>query len=1050
MTPELWARLNPLFIAAADKPRDERNAFIAEACGDDEELRRELAALVKAHEQQGATTDEVVANIQNLIGRVQAKFSPSDIVLGRFRIVRQLGSGGMGDVYEALDMELGQTVALKSIRPDIAGDHGVVSRFKKEVQLARRLGGPNICRIHELFVIPAGGGTSAGAFLTMEFLDGVTLADKVQQEGPIPWRGAQAIATDICAGLSAMHEAGIVHRDLKSRNIMLADRGGSRRAVLMDFGLAREVSVSPSTADTALTAPGTFIGTPEYMAPEQFEGKEVSPATDIYAMGVVLYEMLTGRHPFAAPNALRAAVLRSKRPDPASSIQKGVPHRWDLVIGRCLEYDPKRRYQSAAELTGALRNPFPALTKIPRRASELSRKQVASLALGIVLAGLALFWWYKSTSYEAPDPRAQKWYDEGTAALREGAYLQATSELQEAVKLDKKFGLAHARLAEAWADLDFTGTATSEMLLATVPEQERNLPDLDRRYIEAVRSTLTHDFPGAAREFLAILNALRADQKGYGYVDLGRALEKAGNIQDALKSYETAAKLTPDNPAPFVHLGILKGRLQDPAGSEAAYDRAEALYGLKHNLEGLGEVAFQRGHSANERGDSVQAKASLDKCMQIAKQISSVQLQVRALTQLSNVEYNSDQDDQSIDDADEAIQLAQRNGLEYWVADGLIRKGNAYLDKGRPEDLVNAEKVSQEALKLAEDHQHAHLEANAEFTLASLRDQTGNLEEEILYAKAALHYFADFGFLGQAADSANLIVRAEKGKGDLEQALQAATELLDFARKSDSIIRIEMGEESMGGVLLNLQDYPKALAHFEESLKLSKSTNEAVPYQTLHCADTLWRLGRYAESKAMLGSISATAKTRSDISFGISRIRTEMAMSRRRFDEAMSIADSVLRGSPNSTDQLHLAFREDLMVAEAELGRIREAQADGQKAIALAQKGGNDQLVAETNLAQARADLRMSLPELTKQMAESANLYFSQKHESESEWVSLFYIAQASKSLGDKNLSALKAKEAIDKLRDIEQNWTSPVFAQYRSRPDIQTALKQLSELTTH
>jgi len=355
MTPELWARLNPLFHLAVEKSPAERDAFVAEACGDDLELHRELVALVKAHEQKGATTDKLAVNFQNLIAKVQAGSSPSDIVPGRFKIVRQLGSGGMGDVYEALDLELAQTVALKLIRPDIAGDDGVVSRFKKEVQLARRLGGPNLCRIHELFVIPGDGVKPAGAFLTMEYLDGVTLADKVQQSGPIPWRDAQAIVPDICAGLSTMHEAGIIHRDLKSRNIMLADRGGSKRAVLMDFGLAHEVSVSPSTAETTLTAPGTFIGTPEYMAPEQFEGKEVSPATDIYAMGVVLYEMLTGKHPFAAPNVLRAAVLRSRRPDPPSSIQKGLPQKWDMAISRCLEYDPRRRYQSAAELAGALR-----------------------------------------------------------------------------------------------------------------------------------------------------------------------------------------------------------------------------------------------------------------------------------------------------------------------------------------------------------------------------------------------------------------------------------------------------------------------------------------------------------------------------------------------------------------------------------------------------------------------------------------------------------------------------------------------------------------------
>lgn len=384
MIPELRARLKPLLDATVEKPAGERNAFIAAACGEDEELRQELEALVDAQTSREESTQKGVGDVRDLTGRAQAKFSPSEIVLSRFKILRQLGSGGMGDVYEALDLELAQTVALKSIRPDIAGIDGVVSRFKKEVQLARRLSGPNICRIHELFVISSEAGAPADAFLTMEFLDGITLTEKVQQAGHIPWREAQTIAIDLCAGLSAMHEAGIIHRDLKSRNIMLTDRGGSQRAVLMDFGLAREVSTSSSTAETALTAPGNFIGTPQYMAPEQFEGKELSPSTDIYAMGVVLYEMLTGIRPFAVRNRQSAAVQQSKRPDPPSSLQKDIPHRIDLVVARCLEYDPDRRYQSAAQLADAL-------SGNTLRLETLKRNWLKTLAYGLGSALILAF-----------------------------------------------------------------------------------------------------------------------------------------------------------------------------------------------------------------------------------------------------------------------------------------------------------------------------------------------------------------------------------------------------------------------------------------------------------------------------------------------------------------------------------------------------------------------------------------------------------------------------------------------------------------------------------
>ena len=390
MTPELWERLKTLFEDALERPSPQRRAFIADVCKGDSELQRELLALVEAHEQQESTSQGIDAKIRSLVTlKTPATLSPGDLVLGRFKIVRHLGSGGMGDVYEALDGELSQTVALKMIRPDIAGNEFVLSRFKKEVQLARRLSGPNVCRIHELFAYKGTDQLPGGAFLTMELLDGISLAEKIRA-GPFAWREAEPIAIDICDGLAVIHGAGIIHRDLKSRNIMLSDRGGATRAVLMDFGLAREFSSPGGQGETGITLPGAVLGTPEYMAPEQFEGKVVSPATDIYAVGIVLYELVTGKHPFASSNVLGAAVLRGKRPSPASSINHAVPHRLDSVIGKCLEYDPSRRYQSANELARALRSKEPQPLSFRGGRSSWWATGVAAL----VLAGLTAALWF--------------------------------------------------------------------------------------------------------------------------------------------------------------------------------------------------------------------------------------------------------------------------------------------------------------------------------------------------------------------------------------------------------------------------------------------------------------------------------------------------------------------------------------------------------------------------------------------------------------------------------------------------------------------------------
>jgi serine/threonine protein kinase len=264
MTPELWNRLKPLYHAAMEMPGQDRAQFIAEKCRNDRELREELEALIKASDAETKLGNIPIANLRDFFPTERRLLSVGELILGRFKIVRHLGTGGMGDVYEAIDLELGP-IALKTIRSEISGNAEVLSRFKKEVQLARKVSGPHICRIHELFIPDLGTQGFHSAFLTMEFLDGITLADKIRLSGPVAWQDAQKIGLEICAGLQTIHEAGIIHRDLKSRNIMLAARNGCTRAVLMDFGVAREFSLLKSEGDTTL--PGTIVGTPAYMAP---------------------------------------------------------------------------------------------------------------------------------------------------------------------------------------------------------------------------------------------------------------------------------------------------------------------------------------------------------------------------------------------------------------------------------------------------------------------------------------------------------------------------------------------------------------------------------------------------------------------------------------------------------------------------------------------------------------------------------------------------------------------------------------------------------------
>ena len=326
MTPELWQRLKLLYNEALDLPEEGRTGYIEQMCNGDAELAAELRALLAANGSAGDTLDTALHNFSMIFPPHPASLEPGAMLTGRFRIVRHLGSGGMGDVYEAQDLQLEPgRIALKTLRPAIAGSTSALARFKAEVLLARRVTGSNVCRIYDLHLPSASNGSDSVAFLTMELLEGETLYDRIAGSQPIPADEICSIMQQLCCALLCIHEAGIIHRDLKTRNVMLVPHNGSYRVVVTDFGLARVLTPDPGESGTSFAMEDLVAGTPSYMAPEQFEGREVSQATDIYALGLILYELITGKQPFAAGTALAAAIRRGKPPDPPSTLRRGTP-----------------------------------------------------------------------------------------------------------------------------------------------------------------------------------------------------------------------------------------------------------------------------------------------------------------------------------------------------------------------------------------------------------------------------------------------------------------------------------------------------------------------------------------------------------------------------------------------------------------------------------------------------------------------------------------------------------------------------------------------------
>lgn len=364
MNPERWERVQEVVEQALERTDEARRAFVESACGTDAELRAEVLSLLAACERGPETQGPPTSWFDILAGPEPPRFSPGDHVAGRYRIERLLGRGGMGEVFEAWDAELGIPVALKTLHVSESTEQAH-KRLKLEGLLARSVWHPNVCRLYDLG--RDGAGEDATWFLTMELLQGETLAERLRQERALPLDDARRLAIGMAAGLAAAHQAGIVHRDFKPANILLVKRDGDEQAVVMDFGIARAaVGAAPGVrTNGAPPGSGPLVGTPAYMAPEQLRGEEAGPAADIFALGVVLYEMVTGARPWAHAGASseddsEASTLADARrrlkevPRSPGSLRPELDDRWTAAILRCLEPEPRRRFMRAEDVMGAL------------------------------------------------------------------------------------------------------------------------------------------------------------------------------------------------------------------------------------------------------------------------------------------------------------------------------------------------------------------------------------------------------------------------------------------------------------------------------------------------------------------------------------------------------------------------------------------------------------------------------------------------------------------------------------------------------------------------
>ncbi len=324
---------------------------------------------------------------------------------GRYQIIEELGKGGMGRVYKVLDTKINEKIALKLINLEVASDRETIERFSNELKLARKIRHKNVCGMFDI-------GEAEGAhFITMEYVSGEDLKTMIRMSTGLTMGTVLSIGKQVCQGLAEAHSLGVVHRDLKPQNIMI-DKGGN--AKIMDFGIARSVR------EKGITGAGVMIGTPEYMSPEQTEAKDVDQRSDIYSLGIILYEMATGRVPFEGETALSVAIKhKTEIPKDPKSLNPHISDDLNHLILKCLEKGKAQRYQTAAEVEAELdkiEKGIPTIERVVPERKTLTSKQItvqfepkklvkpAALLISVIIAAL-LLWKFLPRKEAAPSPK---------------------------------------------------------------------------------------------------------------------------------------------------------------------------------------------------------------------------------------------------------------------------------------------------------------------------------------------------------------------------------------------------------------------------------------------------------------------------------------------------------------------------------------------------------------------------------------------------------------------------------------------------------------------
>jgi tetratricopeptide (TPR) repeat protein len=831
---------------------------------------------------------------------------------GRYRILRLLGRGGLGEVYLARDLTLDRDVAVKFVAPDKVADADARRRLLREARAAAALDHPGICTVYET------GETDDGrSYIVMQYVEGETLS-AVLARGMMPVRDALALCAEVAEALGAAHRRGVVHRDLKPGNIMVTPSG---HAKLVDFGIAKIVLAQARQSDAPTTTVTTGAhsvmgsGTPAYMSPEQIQQGSLDGRSDLFCLGLVLFECLTGRRAFGGRTSLETmANILHVHPPPPSSLRPELTEALDELCRRLLAKDPADRFHSADEVVGAIRLLLPDTSRTPtsqrdtrtggRTPGPAGRPWLrpSLLAAGaLLLAGAAGVWyWNRVTGLPPVPPEADVWYQRGTEAIREGAYLSARKALDQAVAIFPQHVLAYARLAEADSELDDSRMMVAHLLnVSQLAPNESRLPPAERLRLHALRALVLRDVDTAIAQYQQLV---KLDPKDAGaWVDLGRAQENAGLRTEARASYEHAIERDRQSAVAYLRLGHVEALESRRDEALAAFREAERLYRASSDVEGETEVLFNKGAALDAMGELKAARTDLERALDLATNARSIYQRVRIRLSLSSVTASEGHYAASERMASAAVQEAEANGLDATAAMGLVDLAATLNEDGRS---AEAEPQANRAITLAERHGARATAARAKVQLASIHNESGRWKESLDVLAEVLPFLKTNRYRRYELYALSIASRAHERRDELEQARQISSEHLKAAEAVKDEGQVALAASNMASVMTSLGQYPDALLFREraEAIQRRLGDKSSLPFGLTNHADLLIRLGRATEAEKLLAELDEGIAAGIDSYVGRKRratfVRALAAATALRCDDALRLVALFEKGGP--------------------------------------------------------------------------------------------------------------------------------------------------------